>query len=372
MDDPFKTFDEIRSAFLRYLDSPFRLRYEALMEERRELVDQDHQLYRHPLIEPITPYESSGLSIHEACEHLGVSPDAGEFISRGLFLPNRTLYRHQLDAWRESRDGRAVIVTSATNSGKTECYLIPVFAYLAEQSATSWGVSGPPTPPWWNSRGAGRTAQRAHESAERPAAVQALFLYPLNALIEDQLSRIREACDGPAARDWMARNRPGHRFWFGRYTSATPVPGLPTNDNKRAELRRRLRIMEREWAQATASAAARGDNRILNYFQDPAGSEMWSRWDMQDHPPDILITNYSMLNIMLMRGVEEGDVRPDEGVAPGEPGKSLSPGSRRASQLQGHPGNRGRIPAPRPPGQDRPNARLPSATHHRDQRLDRR
>ena len=153
MDDPFKTFDEIRSAFLRYLDSPFRLRYEALMEERRELVDQDHQLYRHPLIEPIPPYESSGLSIYEACEHLGVSPDAGELISRGLFLSNRTLYRHQLDAWRESRDGQAVIVTSATNSGKTECYLIPVFAYLAEQSATSWGVSGPPTPPWSNPEG---------------------------------------------------------------------------------------------------------------------------------------------------------------------------------------------------------------------------
>ena len=31
---------------------------------------------------------------------------------------------------------------------------------------------------------------------------------------------------------------------------------------------------------------------------------MWSRWDMQDDPPDVLITNYSMLNIMLMRGVE--------------------------------------------------------------------
>jgi ATP-dependent helicase YprA (DUF1998 family) len=31
---------------------------------------------------------------------------------------------------------------------------------------------------------------------------------------------------------------------------------------------------------------------------------MWSRWDMQDHPPDVLITNYSMLNIMLMRSVE--------------------------------------------------------------------
>jgi hypothetical protein len=32
---------------------------------------------------------------------------------------------------------------------------------------------------------------------------------------------------------------------------------------------------------------------------------MWSRWDMQDTPPDILITNYSMLNIMLMRQLED-------------------------------------------------------------------
>src|SRR5713226_7868652 len=31
---------------------------------------------------------------------------------------------------------------------------------------------------------------------------------------------------------------------------------------------------------------------------------MWSRWDMQDSPPDILITNYSMMNIMLMRSME--------------------------------------------------------------------
>ena len=32
---------------------------------------------------------------------------------------------------------------------------------------------------------------------------------------------------------------------------------------------------------------------------------MWTRWDMQDHPPDILITNYSMLNIMLTRDLEQ-------------------------------------------------------------------
>ncbi len=34
------------------------------------------------------------------------------------------------------------------------------------------------------------------------------------------------------------------------------------------------------------------------------GGEMWSRWDMQDHPPDVLITNFVMLNVMLMRAVD--------------------------------------------------------------------
>ena len=303
MDDPFRTFDELRNAYLRYLDSPFRLRYGALMDERRKLLDQDRQLYRRPLFEPIVPYESSGLSIHDACTRLGVAAEAGEFISRGLFPASRRLYRHQYQAWEASRTGSAVVVTSATNSGKTECYLIPVFAGLVEESAR-WGAPAQPAAPWWNSPG-GRRSQRSHETANRPAAVRALFLYPLNALIEDQLGRIREACDGRAAREWMAQNRPGHHFWFGRYTGATPVAGLPTNENKRGELRRRLRVMHREWDRAVASAAANGDDRILNYFQDPSGSEMWSRWDMQDHPPDILITNYSMLNIMLMRGVEE-------------------------------------------------------------------
>lgn len=306
MEDPFKTFNAIRSAFLRYLDSPFRLRYQALSEERRALFDRDRQLYRDPLFEPIVPYESSGLTIHDACARLGVHADAGEFIGRGLFPSNRTLYRHQFEAWEESRAGNAVVVTSATSSGKTECYLIPVFASLVEESARVWGTPGQPAPAWWAAgvRG-GPRPQRDHETHARPAALRALFLYPLNALIEDQLGRIRHGCDAPEPRQWMATNRPGNRFWFGRYTGATPVPGLPTNNAKRAELRRRLRGMQRDWGRATAAAATRHDDRILNYFQDPNGSEMWSRWDMQDHPPDILITNYSMLNIMLMRSVEE-------------------------------------------------------------------
>ena len=73
MDNPFRVFDEIRQAFLRYLDSPFRLRYEALLQERRALLDQDRQLYREPLVEPVAPYQLSGLKVADACAQLGLS-----------------------------------------------------------------------------------------------------------------------------------------------------------------------------------------------------------------------------------------------------------------------------------------------------------
>jgi ATP-dependent helicase YprA (DUF1998 family) len=301
MDDPFKLFDEIKGAYLRYLNSPFRLRYAALMAERHALLDQDRQLYREPLIEPVEPYESSEFTVSGACKALGIPNAAAEFITQGLFSPKRPLYNHQFAAWRDSRAGNAVVVTTGTGSGKTECYLLPLFAYLTEE-AMRWSAPNSPDPQrfWWNFI-SDRVPQRHFET--RPAAVRALLLYPLNALIEDQLGRIRKACDSPTARSWLA-NLAGNRFWFGRYTSITPVSGLEHNRRKRKELRKRLKNMEREWERGQASARKLGDEQILTYFQDPDGSEMWSRWDMQDAPPDILITNYSMLNIMLMRSVE--------------------------------------------------------------------
>ena len=306
MNDPFKIFDELREAYLRYLDSPFRLRYPALMEERRRLLDQDRELYRHPLFEPIVPYELSGQDIHAACSQVGAHRDVAHYVATsGLFPPGRELFQHQVDAWTASRRGESVVVTTGTGSGKTECYLLPVFAHLIEESG-GWRPADarPPRRLWWRHRNQLRLPQRVHD-AGRTSALRALFLYPLNALIEDQLSRIRQACDSPDARAWLDGRRDGNRIWFGRYTGATPVSGSSERTSKRTELRRRLREMDSEWAQATLSARNSGDDEILSYFQDPEGSEMWSRWDMQSNPPDILITNYSMLNIMLMRSLEE-------------------------------------------------------------------
>jgi len=308
MDDPFHVFQEIRSAYLRYLDSPFRLRYDALLEERRALLDQDRQLYRLPLIEALAPYESSDLTVAQACARLGVPSEAADFITRGLFRSDVPLHRHQFEAWERSRAGRPVIVTSGTGSGKTECYLLPIFSSLVEESLRGWGTPQPVTSQrfWWRARQQDRISQRSHEPPDRCPAVRALLLYPLNALIEDQVSRIRKACDGVQARAWYTGSRSGQRFWFGRYNSVTPVSGPEENVNKRRELKRRLNVMDAEWTRAEAAAQARDDRRILDYFQNPNGSEMWSRWDMQEAPPDILITNYSMLNIMLMRSLESG------------------------------------------------------------------
>src|SRR5262249_18529975 len=157
--------------------------------------------------------------------------------------PKRTLYHHQVSAWRESRSGKAVVVTTGTGSGKTECYLIPIFASLVEE-ASRWSLPRQPDAQrcWWKfnrQRGGVRISQRQHET--RPAALRALLLYPLNALIEDQLGRIRTACDRLAAQTWLEAKLPGRRFWFGRYTSLTPTPGRRDDPTRLGELRRRLR-----------------------------------------------------------------------------------------------------------------------------------
>ena len=126
--------------------------------------------------------------------------------------------------------------------------------------------------------------------------MRAIILYPLNALVEDQLGRMRATLDSDNARAWLQSRRSGNRFYFGRYTGRTPVSGNRTT-SKTSKLREELSILEQEAQRVAGSPAAR-------FFPRMNGGEMWSRWDMQDSPPDILITNYSMMNIMLMRSME--------------------------------------------------------------------
>ena len=321
MNNPLSLFRNLRDLYLRYLDSPFDLRYEDLVRERRALLDRDGYLWREPLIEPVPAYPKCESDFRGVAHELldsswgqGAVEQLADFIQPSLFTDQRTgetfqPYLHQLEAFRQVlMERRDVVITTGTGSGKTECFLVPVIAELVRESET-WDAPGEKSPQWdwWsdrykyfqgqNIRYAPRVSQRAHEDpASRPAAIRALLLYPLNALVEDQLIRLREALDSALAREWLDAHRRGNRFYFGRYTGRTPIPGR--SDIPR--LRKNLRDMERDAQLVSNNPEAR------SFFQTMDGAEMWSRWDMQDAPPDLLITNYSMLNIMLMRAVEAG------------------------------------------------------------------
>ncbi len=311
MSNPIRFFKNLKDMYLRYLDSPFDIRYPDLIAERRQLLDQDGRLYRYAMIEPVPVYCSSHQSFKQAAQHLlggtwqhSEITEMADFVSQGLFPPNLQLYRHQSDVFEEVvAKGMDAVVTTGTGSGKTECFLLPVVASIVRESRT-WPAPGqrPPQWDWWNHyttngerrRWAPRVSQRSHEG--RTAAIRALILYPLNALVEDQLARLREALDSQDARAWLQTHRHGNQIYFGRYTGLTPVSGAETYSNK-TRLRNMLRSIHQD-AQAVAGTAAE------RFFQNMDGAEMWSRWDMQETPPDILITNYSMLNIMLMRTIE--------------------------------------------------------------------
>ena len=312
MSNPIRFFEHLRDMYLRYLDSPFDIRYRDLAAERRKLLDQDGRIYRHPLIEPVPAYRSSNQSFGQAAlALLGGSwsqaeiTEVADFVSQGLFTPDRTLHQHQRDVFEEVVvNGMDTVVTTGTGSGKTECFLLPVVASIVRESR-GWPVPDKRPQPWdwWNQsrmhgrlpRGAPRVSQRSHE--RRTGGVRALILYPLNALVEDQLARLRDGLDSTGARSWLEAHRHGNQIYFGRYTGRTPVSGERSSNNT-GRLREELRAIHQD-AQAVGAGSPAG-----RFFQSMDGAEMWSRWDMQDTPPDILITNYSMLNIMLMRAVE--------------------------------------------------------------------
>jgi len=303
--NPLSVHDELRDAYLRYFDTTFWLRDQRLMAERRQLLEDSGLLFTDPLLEPVLPYDAT-VPLAGICEQAGISPRTGETVGRALFgaftAPgNPVLLRaHQAEAVQRSyrpgaADGRNVIVTSGTGSGKTESFLLPVLLRLVEESA-SWAPQ-PQAHRWWADPAG--TWQPSRSGETRPAAVRALVLYPTNALVEDQMIRLRRGVRLIAAADERST------LWFGRYTGSTlggaTMPGNG-KDAKVADAAVQLSQMSREHDALAAAGTSQDD---LAQFADPRAHEMLTRWDMIAAPPDVLVTNYSMLNAMLMRELEQ-------------------------------------------------------------------
>jgi ATP-dependent helicase YprA (DUF1998 family) len=292
--DIIGTFDDLRRALFRYYDTPFGVDDASVMKERSLLLDRDNGAWRDPLIELRPQYASSGMSISESFAEAGAHPDAADFARFALPSGVTSLYRHQHDALVAAcRDAKDFVVTAGTGSGKTEAFLLPVLADLVAESA-SWTGTRADQSLWWQGSGDFRPS-RADEPGHS-AAMRALILYPTNALADDQLARLRKALDSKEARAWLDGNREGHRFYFGRYTGATPVSG--SSESKPALERLR------GYLQAVHERQQRAGEKVQAFVPRLGGAEMHSRWDMQATPPDIMVTNYSMLNIMLLRPQE--------------------------------------------------------------------
>lgn len=150
----------------------------------------------------------------------------------------RPLYIHQEKSIRKIGVGKNVVVTTGTGSGKTESFLYPILNSLMhekEQGTLSHGV-------------------------------RALLIYPMNALVNDQLKRMREVL---------------HEYpdiTFGSFTGETEE-----EENK-----------------------ALDKYKKLNNGSTPIANERISRKKMKAMPPNILITNYAMLEYLL--------IRPDDNV----------------------------------------------------------
>ncbi|MFF4453230.1 DEAD/DEAH box helicase [Streptomyces goshikiensis] len=302
--DAFATHNSLVDAYLRYYDTAFRLRDDALQAERRALLDQPGGVFADPFVELRPEYALTGHSIAESAQAAGAPAELAGFAERGLFEEGMQLYTHQERALASTMAaGRNAVITAGTGSGKTEAFLLPILADLLRESRT-W--KGDPAVPnrWWERESADYRPQREGETGHAPA-VRAMILYPMNALVDDQLVRLRRALDSDLVRKWFEEHRQGHRFYFGRFTGSTPVTGSPDQRFAVDELRTYLKTTAARGVRAR-QAAVESDKEDIRYFAPRLdGAEMRSRWDMYHASPDILITNYSMLNVMLQRSRDE-------------------------------------------------------------------
>ena len=239
MRNPVETFESIRDFYITYLETAFRIGYPQIQDVRRKLLEDIGTLCAELYVEPMPRYMDHGLDIGDLRDEgagrtwlPGFSPSQREAfvdICLGGLLPcddddprkgKFKLYTHQLEMLRKGvATGTPGIVTSGTGSGKTESFLLPILAQIAKE-ASSWPKSGvaPSWEPWWRQVGTQPSFMRdaPFEQPARPKAVRALLLYPMNALVEDQLVRMRKALDSDEALAAMNKHLGGNRIYFGR------------------------------------------------------------------------------------------------------------------------------------------------------------
>jgi len=228
--DPIKTTKSITGRYRAYLSTSFRLKHPYLQTRfMKEL--QPEKFVKGPILESTPPFET-GKSLEELVGEGLLSDQFKNLKSEELPL-NRPLYKHQESAIRQLVEAnRNIVVATGTGSGKTEAFLVPILNHLFRQKEVDTLVPG----------------------------VRALLLYPMNALANDQLKRMRA----------LLKSYPD--ITFGRYTGETERKQKAGEDKYRKM-----------------------------YNKEPLPNELVSRVQMKEKPPHILLTNYAMLEYLMLR-----------------------------------------------------------------------
>ena len=312
-----ETIEEIRASLRDYIEATYHVGHPSVIEQRRQLLESEGVIYREPFIESTPRYRTdrkfADLDLDPAVHLLlgNLTQKSGELPSL-LFDPP---YTHQAEALEAAaRDGSSLAISTGTGSGKTESFLLPMLAKLAEEAAKS------PT------------------SFATPA-LRAMVLYPMNALVNDQLGRLRLLLGDPrvTAQFETWAGRPAR---FARYTSRTLYPGVRTRErdhrrlqpiedfyvdihdraedpsaqfhNEAQDLRSKLiargkwpaKSNIREWWGASNRRWLDKNENFQRAVTLPGDTELLTRHEVSAGPPDVLITNYSMLEYMLLRPLE--------------------------------------------------------------------
>ncbi len=244
--NPIKLSLQLQDTLVSYLTTTFDVNRDgqepALASFLQRSFSKPHSLFAGPYLELTPPYKTSE-TLEELVAQGILSPKLLQMqcFREGRPLPiDMPLYTHQAKSMRKlCSEGRNIVVSSGTGSGKTECFLIPILNDLLVD----------PTP-----------------------GVRAVLVYPLNALVNDQLDRLRVLLRGTD-------------ITFGRYTSEL--------ENNAGRARKQ---MEKDWEEMEPSRKAIFD-------QYPLPNEIIGRDQIQNDGmlPQILITNYAMLEYLLLR-----------------------------------------------------------------------
>ena len=294
--DVFAIHERIKQELQYYIRSQYFGKSPLLLEAFEKEFEKKGVLYQTPYLESPAVYKKADNGMNALSAPDWLKNFFGRLAESGLGV-YPTPYEHQIQALQAFLDGKDTLVSTGTGSGKTECFMWPLLAKLAEEARNQ--------PESWQGRG-----------------VRAIIMYPMNALVNDQLSRLRKLIGDPEGKFLDIFNdftNSARRPQFGMYTGRTPYPGSQDKkqDRELATQLRRLTYGEMDelyyeelLRSGRIPAKANFDDFIAclengAHTTQPDDAELVTRFEMLRTCPDILITNYSMLEYMLMRPLEQ-------------------------------------------------------------------